>query len=174
MVKLSKETHLEMFTKMERIREFDSRINKLVRRGFVQGMTHFSVGEEAANVGAVQHLSYDDIFFSNHRGHGQSIAQDMDLNKMMAELAGKATGVSKGRGGSMHLADFEKGNYGTNGIVGGGYALAVGAALTQQYKETGNIVVAFSGDGATNEGSFHESVNMAATWKLPVIFFHHQ
>lgn len=111
MVKLSKETHLEMFTKMERIREFDSRINKLVRRGFVQGMTHFSVGEEAANVGAVQHLSYDDIFFSNHRGHGQSIAQDMDLNKMMAELAGKATGVSKGRGGSMHLADFEKGNY---------------------------------------------------------------
>ena len=143
MVKLSKETHLEMFTKMERIREFDSRINKLVRRGFVQGMTHFSVGEEAANVGAVQHLSYDDIFFSNHRGHGQSIAQDMDLNKMMAELAGKATGVSKGRGGSMHLADFEKGNYGTNGIVGGGYALAVGAALTQQYKETGNIVVAF-------------------------------
>ena len=88
MVKLSKETHLEMFTKMERIREFDSRINKLVRRGFVQGMTHFSVGEEAANVGAVQHLSYDDIFFSNHRGHGQSIAQDMDLNKMMAELAG--------------------------------------------------------------------------------------
>ena len=125
MVKLSKETHLEMFAKMERIREFDSRINKLVRRGFVQGMTHFSVGEEAANVGAVQHLSYDDIFFSNHRGHGQSIAQDMDLNKMMAELAGKATGVSKGRGGSMHLADFKKGNYGTNGIVGGGYALAI-------------------------------------------------
>ncbi len=171
MVTLSKEQHLEMFLKMERIREFDMRINKLVRRGFVQGMTHFSVGEEAANVGAVQHLTYDDIFFSNHRGHGQSIAQDMDLNKMMAELAGKVTGVSKGRGGSMHLADFEKGNYGTNGIVGGGYALAVGAALTQQYKETGNIVVAFSGDGATNEGSFHESVNMAATWKLPVIFF---
>ena len=160
MVKLSKETHLEMFTKMERIREFDSRINKLVRRGFVQGMTHFSVGEEAANVGAVQHLSYDDIFFSNHRGHGQSIAQDMDLNKMMAELAGKATGVSKGRGGSMHLADFEKGNYGTNGIVGGGYALAVGAALTQQMHKTGKIVVCFFGDGATNEGVFHEAVNM--------------
>ncbi|HER2945024.1 Pyruvate dehydrogenase E1 component alpha subunit [Streptococcus pyogenes] len=171
MVTVSKEQHLDMFLKMERIREFDSRINKLIRRGFVQGMTHFSVGEEAANVGAVAHLSYDDIIFSNHRGHGQSIAKDMDLNKMMAELAGKATGVSKGRGGSMHLADFEKGNYGTNGIVGGGYALAVGAALTQQYKGTNNIAVAFSGDGATNEGSFHESVNMAATWKLPVIFF---
>ena len=110
MVKLSKETHLEMFTKMERIREFDSRINKLVRRGFVQGMTHFSVGEEAANVGAVQHLSYDDIFFSNHRGHGQSIAQDMDLNKMMAELAGKATGVSKGRGGSCLLYTSDAAN----------------------------------------------------------------
>ncbi|VHM82294.1 thiamine pyrophosphate-dependent dehydrogenase E1 component subunit alpha [Streptococcus pyogenes] len=171
MVTVSKEQHLDMFLKMERIRESNSRINKLVRRGFVQGMTHFSVGEEAANVGAVAHLSYDDIIFSNHRGHGQSIAKDMDLNKMMAELAGKATGVSKGRGGSMHLADFEKGNYGTNGIVGGGYALAVGAALTQQYKGTNNIAVAFSGDGATNEGSFHESVNMAATWKLPVIFF---
>ena len=144
MVKLSKETHLEMFTKMERIREFDSRINKLVRRGFVQGMTHFSVGEEAANVGAVQHLSYDDIFFSNHRGHGQSIAQDMDLNKMMAELAGKATGVSKGRGGSMHLADFKKGNYGTNGIVGGGYALAVGAALTHLLSSLSSITVMVS------------------------------
>lgn len=171
MVKLSKEKYLEMYLKMQRIREFDMRINKLVRRGFVQGMTHFSVGEEAASVGSVAHLSYEDIIFSNHRGHGQSIAKDMDLNGMMAELAGKVTGVSKGRGGSMHLADFEKGNYGTNGIVGGGYALAVGAALTQQYKGTNNIVVAFSGDGATNEGSFHESVNMAATWKLPVIFF---
>ncbi|MFC3932948.1 thiamine pyrophosphate-dependent dehydrogenase E1 component subunit alpha [Streptococcus dentapri] len=171
MAQLSKDQYLELYLKMERIREFDMRINKLVRRGFVQGMTHFSVGEEAASVGAMAHLTYDDIIFSNHRGHGQSIAKDMDLNRMMAELAGKVTGVSKGRGGSMHLADFEKGNYGTNGIVGGGYALATGAALTQQYNETGNIVVAFSGDGATNEGSFHESVNLAATWKLPIIFF---
>lgn len=105
---LSRELYMEMYLKMQRIREFDMRINKLVRRGFVQGMTHFSVGEEAASVGAIAHLSYDDIIFSNHRGHGQSIAKDMDLNKMMAELAGKATGVSKGRGGSMHLADFEK------------------------------------------------------------------
>ena len=121
---LSRELYMEMYLKMQRIREFDMRINKLVRRGFVQGMTHFSVGEEAASVGAIAHLSYDDIIFSNHRGHGQSIAKDMDLNKMMAELAGKATGVSKGRGGSMHLADFEKGNY-----------------------------------------------NLAATWKLPVIFY---
>lgn len=171
MANLSKDQYIDLYRKMERIREFDMRINKLVRRGFVQGMTHFSVGEEAASVGAMAPLTYDDIIFSNHRGHGQSIAKDMDLKGMMAELAGKATGVSKGRGGSMHLADFEKGNYGTNGIVGGGYALAVGAALTQQYKKTNNIVVAFSGDGATNEGSFHESVNLASAWQLPVIFF---
>ncbi len=171
MTAISKEKHLDMFLKMQRIRDVDMTLNKLVRRNFVQGMTHFSVGEEAASVGAIAELTYDDIIFSNHRGHGQSIAKDMDLNKMMAELAGKATGVSKGRGGSMHLADLEKGNYGTNGIVGGGFALATGAALTQQYKGTQNIVVAFSGDGATNEGSFHESVNMAATWQLPVIFF---
>ncbi|MGT2959567.1 thiamine pyrophosphate-dependent dehydrogenase E1 component subunit alpha [Streptococcus caballi] len=171
MVTLSKEQHLDMFLKMQRIRDVDMTLNKLVRRGFVQGMTHFSVGEEAASVGAIHDLTDQDIIFSNHRGHGQTIAKGIDLNAMMAELAGKATGSSKGRGGSMHLANLEKGNYGTNGIVGGGYALAVGAALTQQYENTGNIVIAFSGDSATNEGSFHESVNLAAVWNLPVIFF---
>lgn len=171
MKKIKKEKHLDMYLRMLRARDFDMKINKLVRRGFVQGMTHFSVGEEAASVGAIAHLEKDDIIFSNHRGHAQCIAKGMDLNKMMAELAGKVTGVSKGRGGSMHLADFENGNYGTNGIVGGGFALAVGSAFTQKYTGSKNISVVFSGDGATNEGSFHESVNMAATWKLPVIFF---
>ena len=168
---LSKKQYLDMFLKMQRIRDVDTKLNKLVRRGFVQGMTHFSVGEEAASVGAIQGLTDQDIIFSNHRGHGQTIATGIDIPAMFAELAGKATGSSKGRGGSMHLANLEKGNYGTNGIVGGGYALAVGAALTQQYDNTGNIVVAFSGDSATNEGSFHESVNLAAVWNLPVIFF---
>ena len=168
---LSKEDYLDMFLKMQRIRDIDMTFNKLVRRGFVQGMTHFSVGEEAASVGAIHALTDEDIIFSNHRGHGQTIAKGIDIGGMFAELAGKATGTSKGRGGSMHLANIEKGNYGTNGIVGGGYALAVGAALTQQYENTGNIVVAFSGDSATNEGSFHESVNLAAVWNLPVIFF---
>lgn len=168
---ISKEKHLEMYLTMLRARDFDMKINKLVRRGFVQGMTHFSVGEEAASVGAIAHLRKEDIIFSNHRGHAQCVAKGMDLGKMMAELAGKVTGVSKGRGGSMHLADFENGNYGTNGIVGGGLALAVGSAFTQKYTGSDNISVAFMGDGATNEGSFHESVNMAATWKLPVIFF---
>lgn len=168
---LSKKQYLDMFLKMQRIRDVDTKLNKLVRRGFVQGMTHFSVGEEAASVGTIQGLTDQDIIFSNHRGHGQTIAKGIHIPAMFAELAGKATGSSKGRGGSMHLANLEKGNYGTNGIVGGGYALAVGAALTQQYDNTGNIVVAFSGDSATNEGSFHESVNLAAVWNLPVIFF---
>ena len=171
MAKLSKEEYLDMFLKMQQIRDVDMKLNKLVRRGFVQGMTHFSVGEEAASVGAIHDLTDQDIIFSNHRGHGQTIAKGISIPGMMAELAGKATGTSKGRGGSMHLANIEKGNYGTNGIVGGGYALAVGAALTQQYEGTDNIVIAFSGDSATNEGSFHESVNLAAVWNLPVIFF---
>lgn len=171
MKEITKEKHLEMYLTMLRARDFDMKINKLVRRGFVQGMTHFSVGEEAASVGAIAHLTKEDIMFSNHRGHAQCVAKGMDLGKMMAELAGKVTGVSKGRGGSMHLADFANGNYGTNGIVAGGVALAVGTAFTQKYLNQEHISIVFMGDGATNEGAFHESVNMAATWKLPVIFF---
>ena len=168
---LDKNLLLEMFRKMEEIRRMDLKIAQLVKKGKVPGMTHFSVGEEAANVGAMLALNEDDLITSNHRGHGQAIAKGIDLNGMMAEILGKYTGTCKGKGGSMHIADLDAGNLGANGIVGGGMGIAVGAALTQQYKETGNIVVAFSGDGATNEGSFHESVNMAATWKLPVIFF---
>lgn len=171
MERLSKETLLGMYFKMQNARNFDMKINQLVRRGFVQGMTHFSVGEEAAGIGVTEHMSKDDILFTTHRGHAQCIGKGMDIDKMMAELAGKVTGVSRGKGGSMHLADIKNGNYGTNGIVGGGFALGVGAALTQQMKETGNFVVVVAGDGATNEGSFHESVNLAATWKLPVIFY---
>lgn len=134
-------------------------------------MTHFSVGEEASSVGAMAALNSDDIITSNHRGHGQAIAKGIDLNAMMAEILGKYTGICKGKGGSMHIADVESGNLGANGIVGGGHGLAVGAALTQQMKKTGKIVVCFFGDGATNEGSFHEAMNMASIWKLPVIFY---
>lgn len=170
-VKLSKDKLLDMYLKMRKARDFDLKINQLVRRGFVQGMTHFSVGEEAAGIAPVAQMTDKDIFFSTHRGHAQCIAKNMDINKMMAELAGKVNGISKGKGGSMHLADIKKGNFGTNGIVGGGFALGVGAALTQKMKNTGNFVVVFAGDGSTNEGSFHESVNMAAVWKLPVIFY---
>ena len=134
-------------------------------------MTHLSVGEEAANIGALSALNPDDLITSNHRGHGQVIGKGIDLNAMMAEIMGKATGTCKGKGGSMHIADLENGNLGANGIVGGGHGIAVGAAYTQKVKNTGKIVVCFFGDGATNEGSFHEALNLASVWKVPVIFY---
>ncbi|MVX58402.1 pyruvate dehydrogenase [Streptococcus danieliae] len=167
---LDKSLLLNMFRKMEEIRRMDLKIAQLVRKGKVPGMTHFSVGEEAANVGAMMALNPDDLITSNHRGHGQAIAKGINLNEMMAEILGKYTGTCKGKGGSMHIADLDAGNLGANGIVGGGMGIAVGAALTQQMKGTDKIVVCFFGDGATNEGAFHEAVNMASIWKLPVIF----
>lgn len=171
MKKLSKEQLLKMYKQVQEIRQFDDKVKQLVSKGKVPGMTHFSVGEEASSVGAMAALNSDDIITSNHRGHGQAIAKGIDLNAMMAEILGKYTGICKGKGGSMHIADVEAGNLGANGIVGGGHGLAVGAALTQQMKKTGKIVVCFFGDGATNEGSFHEAMNMASIWKLPVIFY---
>ena len=169
---LSKDKLLEMHRMMLDIRNFDNKVNRLVKRGVVPGMTHFSVGEEAANVGAVAALEIgSDLITSNHRGHGQSIALGIDLNEMMAEIMGKATGTCKGKGGSMHIADLDGGNLGANGIVGGGMGMAIGAALTQKIKKTGKIVVCFFGDGACNEGTFHETINMASIWKLPVIFY---
>lgn len=171
MKELNKEKMLEMFRKMEEARVFDLKVAQLVKKAKVPGMTHFSVGEEAASIGAMAALNPDDIITSNHRGHAQAIAKGIDLNVMMAEILGKYTGICKGKGGSMHIADVEAGNLGANGIVGGGHGLAVGAALTQQLKKTGKIVVCFFGDGATNEGSFHEALNMASIWKLPVIFY---
>ena len=169
---LSKEKMLHMHRMMLDIRNFDSKVNKLVRKGMVPGMTHFSIGEEAANVGAVAAIERGfDMITSNHRGHGQSIALEIDLNGMMAEIMGKATGTCKGKGGSMHIADLDNGNLGANGIVGGGMGMAIGAALTQKMKKTGKFVVCFFGDGAVNEGTFHETLNMASIWNLPVIFY---
>lgn len=171
MSKLSKDKILEMFKKMQEIRVFDLKVAQLVKKGLVPGMTHFSVGEEAANVGAILALNSDDIITSNHRGHGQAIAKGINLNEMMAEIMGRYTGTCKGKGGSMHIADLDAGNLGANGIVGGGHGIAVGAALTQYMKKTGKIVVCCFGDGATNEGSFHEALNMASIWNLPIIFY---
>ena len=170
-MKLSKSKLLNMYELMLDIRDFDLKVNQLVKRGMVPGMTHLSVGEEAANIGALSALNPDDIITSNHRGHGQVIGKGIDLNAMMAEIMGKATGTCKGKGGSMHIADLENGNLGANGIVGGGHGIAVGAAYTQKVKNTGKIVVCFFGDGATNEGSFHEALNLASVWKVPVIFY---
>jgi pyruvate dehydrogenase E1 component alpha subunit len=170
--RLSKEKMLEMHRMMLDIRNFDNKVNRLVRKGVVPGMTHFSVGEEAANVGAIAAIEKGfDLITSNHRGHGQSIALGIDLNGMMAEIMGKATGTCKGKGGSMHIADLDGGNLGANGIVGGGMGMAIGAALTQKMKNTGKIVMCCFGDGACNEGTFHETLNMASVWKLPVIFY---
>lgn len=171
MVKLKKDELLHMYRKMEDIRNFDMKVNQMVRRGLVPGMTHFSVGEEAANVGAISAIKDGDMITSNHRGHGQAVAMNMDLNEMMAEIMGRSNGSCKGKGGSMHIADLKKGNLGANGIVGGGMGIAIGAALTQKIKKTGRIVICCFGDGATNEGTFHETLNMAAIWDLPVIFY---
>ena len=170
-MKLSKSKLLNMYELMLDIRDFDLKVNQLVKRGMVPGMTHLSVGEEAANIGALSALNPDNLITSNHRGHGQVIGKGIDLNAMMAEIMGKATGTCKGKGGSMHIADLENGNLGANGIVGGGHGIAVGAAYTQKVKNTGKIVVCFFGDGATNEGSFHEALNLASVWKVPVIFY---
>lgn len=168
---LNREELLEMYNQMLLIRHFDMELSKLYSRGFIHGMTHYSVGEEAANVGAIFPMKKEDLMYSNHRGHGQTIAKGIDINKMMAEILGKATGQCKGRGGSMHLYNLEVNNMGCNGIVGGGHGLSTGAALAQKMKKTGNVVVCCMGESATNEGSFHESLNMASIWKLPLIFY---
>jgi pyruvate dehydrogenase E1 component alpha subunit len=171
MAKIPKEKLLHMHRLMLDIRNFDNKVNQMVKKGQVPGMTHFSVGEEAANVGAIAAIGQQDFITSNHRGHGQSIAMEIYLNGMMAEIMGKATGTCKGKGGSMHIADLDNGNLGANGIVGGGMGMAIGAALTQKMKNTGKIVLCCFGDGACNEGTFHETLNLASIWKLPVIFY---
>lgn len=171
MTEISKDKLLHMHKLMLDIRNFDNKVSQMVKKGKVPGMTHFSVGEEAANVGAIAAISHGDLITSNHRGHGQSIAMEIDLNGMMAEIMGKANGTCKGKGGSMHIADLDNGNLGANGIVGGGMGMAIGAALTQKMKNTGKIVVCCFGDGACNEGTFHECVNLASVWKLPIIFY---
>jgi len=131
---------------------------------------HLSIGQEAAAVGSCMELSDADLITSTHRGHGHCIAKGADPARMFAEFFGKQSGYCKGRGGSMHMADVSKGNLGANGIVGGGIPIAVGAALALKKQKSGNVVLCFFGDGANNEGAFHEALNMASVWKLPVVF----
>ena len=178
---LTKEELLTCLRQMEEIRAFEDNIADLLGRAVLKGASHLYAGEEAVAVGAVSALRDDDLVTSTHRGHGHAHAhgdrhartdtekQD-HLNKMMAEVLGKSGGYCKGKGGSMHIADVEHGNLGATGIVGGNLPIAVGAALAQKIKGTDKVVVCFFGDGASNEGNFHESVNMAATWDLPIIF----
>ncbi|MGH8888255.1 MAG: thiamine pyrophosphate-dependent dehydrogenase E1 component subunit alpha [Acidothermaceae bacterium] len=152
------------------IRRFEEAVDELFARGLMHGTMHLSIGQEASATGACLAMREDDLITSTHRGHGHCIAKGADLERMMAELMAKETGYCRGRGGSMHIADVSKGNLGANGIVAGGIPIAVGAALAQKMKGTGRVVLSFFGDGAANEGAFHEAVNLAAVWNLPVVF----
>jgi acetoin:2,6-dichlorophenolindophenol oxidoreductase subunit alpha len=160
----------EVLHKMYLIRRFEEGAEECYTRGLIHGTMHLSIGQEASAMGICMPLAEDDQITSTHRGHGHCIAKGAEVKRMFAEFFGKTTGYCKGRGGSMHIADVGKGNLGANGIVGGGIPIAVGAALSSKMMKTGKVVVSFFGDGANNEGAFHEALNMAAIWKLPVIF----
>ena len=155
---------------MVKIRNFELTVEKYFFEGEIPGFVHLYIGEEAIATGVMANLRKSDYIQSTHRGHGHTIAKGADLKHMMAELFGKSTGCCKGKGGSMHIADFSVGMLGANGIVGGGFTMATGAALAQKMQKTDGVSVAFFGDGASNRGTFHEAANMAAVWKLPVIF----
>lgn len=167
---ISKELLEKMYTKMEEIRQFELRSAELYQAGELPGFLHPCAGQEAAEVGVVTALDADDYISTTHRGHGHIIAKGADLNKMMAELFAKEDGICHGNGGSMHMMDRSLGIIGANGIVGAGTTLATGAALACQLKGTDRVSVCFLGDGAQNEGFFHESMNMASIWNLPIIF----
>jgi len=168
---LDKDLLMDMYIKMIDARNFDMKVRYLVNRALVHGMTHYSIGEEATSIGSIAALNEDDYITSNHRGHAQCIGKGINLGEMMAEILGRYTGTCKGKGGSMHICDLEAHNLGANGIVGGGFAIAAGVGLSQKMQNTDRIVVCYFGDGATNEGSFHESLNFASIHQLPVIFF---
>ena len=161
---------MEMLRRMVRIRFFEERVIQMVERGEIVGAAHSYIGEEAVAVGTCLALRDDDWMTGNHRSHGHPIAKGGDVKRAMAELLGKATGFCKGKGGSMHLADFSIGILGESGILGSAIPTAVGAALGSKLQGNDRVAVPFFGDGASNEGPFHESINLAAIWKLPVIF----
>jgi pyruvate dehydrogenase E1 component alpha subunit len=168
---LSQVQQLETYRRMQRIRQFEVAGTKLFKEGKIVGAYHASIGQEAAIVGACMALKDDDFITGTHRSHGHPIGKGANLGGLMAELMGKVTGVSKGRGGSMHLADTSVGILGQSAIVGGGIPLAAGAAMSAKIRGTTQVSLTFFGDGASNQGTFHETLNMAAVWKLPVIFF---
>ena len=158
------------FRKMLLIRRFEESAEDSYMRGLIHGTMHLSIGQEASAVGICMPLTDADYITSTHRGHGHCIGKGADVKRMFAEFFGKEDGYCRGRGGSMHIADVAKGNLGANGIVGGGIPIAVGAALSMKKQKKDSVVVSFFGDGANNEGAFHEALNMASVWKLPVIF----
>ncbi|MCX5780146.1 MAG: thiamine pyrophosphate-dependent dehydrogenase E1 component subunit alpha [Firmicutes bacterium] len=167
---LKKEQLLDMYKKMVTIRAFELKAVDLFAAGQIPGFVHLYLGEEAIATGVCANLETTDYIASTHRGHGHLIAKGGDLNLMMAELFGRTDGYCKGKGGSMHIADVDLGILGANGIVGAGMPLATGAAFACKYKENGAVAVAFFGDGASDRATFHESLNLASVWKLPVVF----
>jgi TPP-dependent pyruvate/acetoin dehydrogenase alpha subunit len=171
MLQLSREELLQSYRKMKTIREFEERLHIEFGNGEIPGFVHLYAGEEASAVGVCQQLKEDvDYIASTHRGHGHSIAKGCDVDAMMLEIFGKQGGLCKGKGGSMHIADLDKGMMGANGIVGGGPPLVCGAALSAKHRNTGGIAIAFVGDGGSNQGTTFEAMNLAAVWKLPAIF----
>jgi len=162
---------LEPLKKMFLIRAFELKVDALFKEGVIGGTTHLSVGQEACAVGAADGLRPDDPVVSTHRGHGHFLAKGGDPRRIMAELFGKAAGVCGGVGGSQHMADFSISFMGSNGITGGGIPIATGIALAEKMKNSGAVTLCFLGDGAVNQGTFHESLNLAAVLKLPVIYF---
>jgi pyruvate dehydrogenase E1 component alpha subunit len=167
---LSREQMLNLYRKMVTIRLFEEKIIDLYARGFIPGLAHLYIGEEAVAAGVCANLRKDDYITSTHRGHGHVIAKGAELKYMMAELFGKKTGYCKGKGGSMHIADIDIGVLGANGIAGGGIPIAVGAALSSKMRKTDQVTVCFFGDGASNNGVFHEGLNFASVHHLPVVF----
>jgi TPP-dependent pyruvate/acetoin dehydrogenase alpha subunit len=159
-----------MFERMVRIRRFEEKGAALINQGKLVGEIHVYIGEEASAVGVCAALRDDDYITSTHRGHGHVIAKGADVKYMMAELFGRQNGLCKGKGGSMHVADGRLGILGANAIVGGGLPIATGAALASQVRGGGQVAICFFGDGASNQGTFHESLNLSAVWKLPVVF----
>ncbi|MEX1343485.1 MAG: thiamine pyrophosphate-dependent dehydrogenase E1 component subunit alpha [Candidatus Limnocylindrales bacterium] len=164
------ERRLEWYRQMVRIRVFEDKVQELFMSGRIEGTTHLCQGQEAVSVGAIAAMEPGDVQTNTYRGHGEALALGMSFETAMAELMGKATGGSKGLGGSMHLIDTAKGNIGANAIVGAGMPIALGAALAFKLREEARVALTFMGDGATNIGTFHESLNMAATWAAPVVF----
>lgn len=169
-MKLNKDKQSEIYESMLRIRRFEETAIDKFSAGKIPGFIHSYIGEEAIAVGVCSALEPTDQITGTHRGHGHCLAKGMKMDRMMAELYGKATGYNKGKGGSMHIADFSKGILGCNGIVAGGIGMATGAAWGNQLLKNNRVVASFFGDGAMNRGTFHESVNMASIWNLPVVY----
>ncbi|MEV8230583.1 dehydrogenase E1 component subunit alpha/beta [Streptomyces sp. NPDC079167] len=168
---VSNDERLEMYRRMARIRQFEQAASKLYKDTEIPGFVHLSIGQEATAVGACWHLRDDDAITSTHRGHGHCLAKGLDVEPMFAELMGRDAGTCRGRGGSMHIADPQRGVFGANGIVGAGIPIAVGAATAAQMRGEGQVALSFFGDGAVAQGMFHEAVNLAAVWDLPIVFF---